>query len=274
MLIIRIIERRLDPLIDTTLLDYTPPELQEEWEAVQFDGEWEGWTNLLGRVISPKKKSSSTSKGATTPNTQSRISTTPSKISVTPNKALSPGKMAPPAILPAQGGISASSSAASLNSTVRGSGSNGTIKATPGYTKNTSAGLNGPATSENKSITASSRPSSPPLQGLLSASNSSTFNTIKGAIVSSSIFGTLDAAGSTGPSPAASMSNLTGTTKGGNAKAVTGPVSGPEQVTMLLTALHTFLSLSGINPVLIVQIFSQVGIFSVLLVSVVNQIIL
>lgn len=169
--------------------------------------------------------------------------------------------MAPPPVpSPAQSGISVSNSVGSTNSTIKATSSSGSNKVAPSHTKNTSTGLNG-----NKPLPiASSRPSSPPPQGLLSAANSSTFNTIKGAIASSSIFGALEAANSTGPSPATSISNLTSAAKGAHGKHSHGKPTGPEQITMLLTALHTFLNLSGINPVLIVQTFSQVSHFILL----------
>ncbi|KZT44540.1 hypothetical protein SISSUDRAFT_1056879 [Sistotremastrum suecicum HHB10207 ss-3] len=50
--IIRIVERRIDPLIDTCLLDHTP--LSTEFDSVQFESEW----SFFGSLTSKKKKTS------------------------------------------------------------------------------------------------------------------------------------------------------------------------------------------------------------------------
>ncbi|KAG9054186.1 hypothetical protein FS842_005864 [Serendipita sp. 407] len=252
VLIIRIIERRMDSLIDSTLLDYTPPELQAEWDALQFEGEWDGWTGLLGRVISPKKK-------------------VPTPGSRTPARAGQPGTS----------GISASSSASSFNSNRRLSSSASTAtrpapsKLSPSHNRRDSApssgvGKPGPTSPRNASL---SRPGSPPNPGNGLPSSSSTLSTIKNTITraagggitpSSSGFLTpsdslnnvaASASGKTTPNngltPSTSMVNLTG-------KKTKPPGPSPGDLTDLLTALHTFMSLSGINPVLIIQTFSQV----------------
>ncbi|KAG8867732.1 hypothetical protein FRC20_005043 [Serendipita sp. 405] len=252
VLIIRIIERRMDSLIDSTLLDYTPPELQAEWDALQFEGEWDGWTGLLGRVISPKKK-------------------TPTPGSRTPAKAGQPGTS----------GISASSSASSFNSNRRLSSSASTAtrpvpsKLSPSHNRRDSApssgvGKPGPTSPRNASL---SRPASPPNPGNGLPSSSSTLSTIKNTItraagggITPSSSGFLppsdslnnvaaSASGKTTPNngltPSTSMVNLT-------AKRTKPSGPSPGDLTDLLTALHTFMSLSGINPVLIIQTFSQV----------------
>ncbi|KIM30850.1 hypothetical protein M408DRAFT_271449 [Serendipita vermifera MAFF 305830] len=238
VLVIRIIERRLDPLIDSALLDHIPPELQEEWDTLQFEGEWEGWSNLLGRVISPKKKPPPS---ASRPTTQS--------------------KMGPPSVVP--------------------SGSNAsTLKGTSAFRTSGSMNSNGTAQgkpSGNPTSTANStRPSSPNRNtGFHSASNSGTFDSIKNTLAkaaagtitpsgSSTFLSTSESAGTSGkvtpsgisggPSPANSMTTLAQKLSGGLKKGQSTPAG----LTTLLTALHTFLCLSGINPVLIVQTFSQV----------------
>ncbi|KAG8781110.1 hypothetical protein FRC15_009036 [Serendipita sp. 397] len=242
----------MDSLIDSTLLDYTPPELQAEWDALQFEGEWDGWTGLLGRVISPKKK-------------------VPTPGSRTPAKAGQPGTS----------GISASSSASSFNSNRRLSSSASTAtrpvpsKLSPSHNRRDSApssgvGKPGPTSPRNASL---SRPASPPNPGNGLPSSSSTLSTIKNTITraagggitpSSSGFLTpsdslnnvaASASGKTTPNngltPSTSMVNLT-------AKKTKPSGPSPGDLTDLLTALHTFMSLSGINPVLIIQTFSQV----------------
>ncbi|KAG8833767.1 hypothetical protein FRC17_010140 [Serendipita sp. 399] len=248
VLIIRIIERRMDPLIDSTLLDYTPPELQTECDAIQFEGEWDGWTGLLGRVMSPKKKP-------------------PASGAKTPGRANQPGS----------GGMSASNSASSLNSNRRLSSASTAPKPTssklnPSHTRRDSA----PSSSVGKQITSTSslsRPSSPPVAGNGLPSSSGTISTIRntinraaGGTITPSTSGFLtpsdsltnvaaSASGKTtpnnGPTPSTSMVNLTG-------KKNKPPGPSPGDLTTLLTALHTFMSLSGINPVLIIQTFSQV----------------
>lgn len=234
VLVIRIIERRLDPLIDTCLLDHTPPELQEEWDSVQFEGEWDSWTGIIGRVISPKKKP-----------TVSKASNRPGSGTIAPGKG-APSSSAKTAHPPGPGqapvgGVSVSNSAGSVGSTIIVHGKSSSIN---GRNPNRSS--------------LPSRPSSPPNPNRLSASNSSAFNTIKGAISSGSLFSTMEAANSTGPSPSptGSTSNLT-VKEAKEAKKV--PVQGPQVITTLLTALHTFLSLAGVNPALLVQTFSQVS---------------
>jgi hypothetical protein len=217
------------------LLEHTPPELVSEFEDLQFEGEWE-WSNLLGRVISPKKKPTTPAKGAG-----------------------STGKM----------GIPKSTSTGSVNSKHKTSNSLGSKggMATPG--SNAQSGTGRSANAGSKSAT---RPSSP-TSGLLSASNSGTFSSIKSTLQratgaagpgstpqSSVIFNPSDSNATltstpNGPSPSASKGALNG--KAGDAGGK-GSGPSPQDVTALLTAIHTFLTLSGVNPILIVQTFSQV----------------
>lgn len=234
VLIIRIIERRLDPLIDSALLDYVPPELQEDWDAVQFEGEWDSWTGLLGRVISPKKK---------------------------PAPAKTPSKMGPPS-----GGISTSSSAGSMAQGGVRSSTNSTRKLSTSTLQPSSSRTNGmgpPNIPNSKStpstLKAPSRPSSPPNQGSLSVSNSGAFASIKntlartaGAETPSSTAQSISGKSTPGHTPSHSASNLLSKI----VKKPPGP--SPSDVTTLLSALYTFMSLSGINPALIIQTFSQV----------------
>ncbi|PVF94843.1 hypothetical protein CPB86DRAFT_808363 [Serendipita vermifera] len=231
VLIIRLIERRLDPLIDSALLDHTPPELQEEWDALQFEGEWDGWTGLINRVISPKKKPANSSA----------------------RNSVSSGKMGPPPT-PGTGGISASNSANSVNTgNIKASGSSqSTLKADPN--SKTARPATNSTTTKSKGLPtpSSTRPSSPPNpSSLLAASNSVTFSSIKDTLsrAAGSVSGSATPAN--GPAASQSLASLAGKAGGKGSNS-------PQDVTTLLTALYTFMSLAGVNPVLIIQTFSQV----------------
>ncbi|CAG8768007.1 4136_t:CDS:2, partial [Acaulospora colombiana] len=156
-----LMEEMVNVIYGNALLDHTPPELQEEWDALQFEGEWDGWTVLINRVISPKKK--------------------PATSAI--RNSGSSGKMGPPPT-PGTGGISASNSANSVNGgNIRASGSSqSTVKGDSNPKARPASGASISSTTKSKGLPtpSSTRPSSPPNpSNLLAASNSVTFSSIK-----------------------------------------------------------------------------------------------
>lgn len=79
--VIRFAERKIDQLLDTALLDYSP--LSSEFDSIQFEGEW----SLFRSFASGKKKANGT---ASTPTSKGGVPMSPTQVSRPPSPTPQP----------------------------------------------------------------------------------------------------------------------------------------------------------------------------------------